>query len=291
MRRGESNDVRGDAVDQFSKIDDSKSAEAAESKLGSEESNETQADTRRLNRNVEVPTAAVVELKKKKSNLQKAIEDNETVSAKDMSIGISSFELNENSRKALSETLAKSLFLKTIMLTDLVAVLEQKVPEESASILTEAFRFIKAKKSEAILLKMVEHSKLDLLPVIAKDKEGEALQQFLEDNDLLSLAPVADLSKDIAQQLEAGNSPDTVLEFVNKEIEAKLSAASLAAVAGEHLGKAIFKTESSPNVDVIESYSMLLKRLVCQPKDDVLGQLTILFKAQGAWAVAKMPKG
>jgi len=139
---------------------------------------------------------------------------------------------------------------------------------------------------------MVEHSKLNILNVIAKGLANDALQKVLTDSSLLCLLPVSDLDLHVTKSLNEGKlSPDAVLEYINKNTEAKQNIASLGGVIGAKIGQLIFKDPATPDLEAISQYSKLLKRAVSQPKIDARGMTAVLYALQKAWADANMPKG
>jgi hypothetical protein len=238
-------------------------------------------------RAVELPTAQAPS--DTKSKLVKTIEDKESVADKVLKKDIAKYIKSEEDRAELIDCLAKSVFVKVLMLADMVATLQEKVPEEVSPIVVGVLQFLKDKKGEVLLNKILVHSKLDVVAVIADKLEDEALDAFLIEKDLLCLKPVPDLSVDIKKALSAGSTPTDVLKLINDKIDDKLSAAVMASAVADALGAAIFKA-TPPAIELIKEWSPLLKRVLCTVKEDVAAQVEALIALQTAWNTAKLPK-
>jgi hypothetical protein len=239
-------------------------------------------------RNVEVeqPTAPAGEMKL--SKLEKTLEDRESVTNKVLQKDVAIYIKTEADRDTLIEGLAKSVFAKVLIFADMVATLKEKVSEEASAIVVAVLQWLFSAKGEVILMKILVHSKMDVIAIIATGLEGDALDSFLIEKDLLCLKPVPDLSVDIKKALAAGDSPADVLKLINSKIDDKLSAAIMVPAVTEALGLAIFKA-TPPAIDQIELYAPLLKRVLA-PKD-LVAQKDALLVLTGAWNTAKLPKG
>jgi len=237
---------------------------------------------------VEPPKNVVV----KKTKLMRAMDDKESVTLKILTQGMAKLELTTENRETLAETLAKSIFVKSLTLADLVkAVTEKKSSEEAALVITEVLQFLKSKKNEKTLKTIVENSKLDLMPIIAAGLDGEALTDLLTSKDLLCLAPVPDLSKDLSKMLKDGKGDAEVLATINSNFDSKQSAASLAPALTEFVLGKVLKDPSTPDVSAIKDHADLLKRALCEPKPDLEAMKGSLLLATAKWAAAKQVKG
>ena len=116
-----------------------------------------------------------------------------------------------------------------------------QVADQAGSLVIGVLLFLKNKKGEAVLKKMVKKSKLDFMPVICPDMDEEAFTAFLTEKDLLCMVPVPDLSSDIGKMLSDGGDVAAVLAKVNESIAPELSAASLADVLADQLMLRVFK--------------------------------------------------
>jgi len=188
--------------------------------------------------------------------------------------------------------LARSLYEGTIPFAATVDVLQTKVPSEASSALITALQAIKQKKGDEKLLAMIEASQVDVLDVIAKDLTPDEVEQLLTEKNLLCLKPVSPLDQHVTKCLNEGKmSTDAILDYINKNTEAKQSLSSLGTIIGNKMGELIFSDPSKADLEPITQYSKLLKRVVSQPKADPRGMANVLSAVQNAWSNAKMPKG
>jgi hypothetical protein len=139
---------------------------------------------------------------------------------------------------------------------------------------------------------MVEHSKLDILKVIADGLSPTQLEKLLTDSSLLCLKPVSALDEHVTKLLSEGKqSPDEVLEYITKNTESKQNVSSLGAAVGSRLGKTIFADVNKPDLEAIPQFAKLIRRTVSQPKVDARGMMAFLYAIQKSWSDASMPKG
>lgn len=238
----------------------------------------------RKQRNCEVPVDVIVPISQKQSKLDKLIAEGESVNVKVLAKDIAKLSLDEEKQGELCEVLAKSVNLERIKLAEAVNTLTEKVPETAAAVVTQLLQVLLKKKKEKKLLKMVSKSKLDVLDIIAKGLEGDKLQEFLAEKELLCLVPVADVSTDVTKKLEAEGaaSVDAVLKLVNDEIDVQLSAASVVPAVSKYLFSQVFKGDTI-DTDVIKTFVPLLNRCLNVPKPDFEAHKDVLFAAQKKW--------
>lgn len=226
------------------------------------------------------------------SKLAQALKEQDAISVDDLTSGLSQIKLSKNSQAQLAEVLGKSVFSKTISLQETVTALQQAIPRETAALVVEALQSLTKKNSEQIVTQIVSSSKVELFSVIAPGLTDAALEAFLTEKGLLFLLPVSDVTRQVAKSLAEGKeSVDAVLAYINKEIDVKLSAASLASTVGAASAAAIFLNPEKADLEIISKFSKLIKRVTAQPSSDAMAQAAILFAMQNAWSNAKMPKG
>jgi len=224
--------------------------------------------------------------------LERAIEDKQVVTVADLTDGLGNLKLTADNRSPFSEIIAKSIFLNRLTLKEAVESLQDKLPIDAPAAVIGILQFLKTKKGEEAVLAIISHSKLNILNVIAKDLPTDALEKFLNESSLQCLMPVSDLDQHVTKSLSEGKlSPDAVLEYINKNTESKQSIASLGGAVGARIGQLIFLDAANFDLEVITQFSKLLRRAVCQPKNDARGMAAVLYGVQKAWSEAKMPKG
>lgn len=242
-------------------------------------------------RRVEVAVPKNKTIKKKKTKLEKALDEEESVTVKMLTKELAKLELTEETREQLIETLTKSLCLKTLTLADMIKTLQEKKSDDVAVVLLAVLKLFKSKKGDKVLKATVDKSEVDVLEIIASGKENEALTKWLTAEELLAIAPVPDLSKDIVKLLQGGKSQADVLAVINKEFTAKQSAVSLAKAVVDHVLSKVFAEPKQPNFGAIEAHLQLLKRVLCEPKVDTDGLKNTLKQAQAHWAKNGSTKG
>lgn len=227
-----------------------------------------------------------------KSALERALDDKSAVTLDDLTEGLANLKLTADNRSQFSEVVAKSLFLNKLTLKEGVEALEEKLPADAPAAVIGILQFLKTKKGDSAVLGMVEHSKINILDVIAKDLSRDALQKLLTDSSLLCLMPASDLDKHVSKSLSEGKlSPDEILEYISKNTDAKQSIASLGGTIGARMGQLIFQDPAKPNLEVVAQYSKLLQRAVLQPKVDTRGMTAVIYALQKSCSDAKFPKG
>ena len=227
-----------------------------------------------------------------KSGLERALEDKSPVTVDDLAEGLANLKLTADNRSQFSEVVAKSLFLNKLTLKEGVEVLEEKLPSDAPAAVIGILQFLKTKKGDAAVLDMVEHSKVNILDVIAKGLSRDALQKFLTDSSLLCLMPASDLDKYVTKSLTEGKlAPDAILDYINKNSDSKQNISSLGGAIGARMGQLIFQDPAKPNFEVVTQYSKLLQRAVCKPQNQTRGMTAVLYALQKSCGDAKFPKG
>lgn len=255
--------------------------------------NRDESDRESSTKSVRSPREEVTSPKSEveKSTLERALEQKDTVSVNDLMEGLETLKITDDNRTVFTETIAKSLFLNKITLKEAVGALEEKAPKDAPVAVLSVLQLLKSKKGEQTLLAMVEHSKLNVLDVIAKGQSPEAAEKLLSSSSLLCLKPASAVEEHVKKALTEGKqSPDEILDYINKN-ESKQSVSALGEALGTRIGQLIFQDPANPNLEAITQYSKLLKRVVSQPKIDVRGMMAVLYGLQKAWSDAKMPKG
>jgi hypothetical protein len=227
-----------------------------------------------------------------KSTLERAIEDKQVVTVDDLTEGLENLKLTADNRSSFSEVIAKSIFLNKVTLKEAVDSLNDKLPADAPAAVIGILQFLKSKKGEEAVLAIISHSKLNILDVIAKGLSSDALEKFLSESSLLCLMPVSALDLHVAKSLNEGKlSPDAVMEYINKNTEAKQNISSLGGVVGARIGQLIFQDAAKLDLEVLTQFTKLLRRVVSQPKNDPRAMAAVLYDIQKAWSDAKMPKG
>jgi hypothetical protein len=239
----------------------------------------------------EEPSAKQAEVEK--STLESALDDKkQTITVDDLTDGLENLKITADNRSQFNDTIARSLFLNTLTLKEAIEALEEKQGSDAPATIIGILQLLKTKKGEAAVLAMIEHSKLNILDVIAKDQSQEAQEKLLTESSLICLRPVSALDEHVTKLLTEGKqAPDAILEYINKNTEAKQSVSSLGGALGARLGQLIFQDPAGPNLEVITQFAKLVRRAVTQPKNDPRGMTAILYALQKAWGDAKMPKG
>jgi len=224
----------------------------------------------------------VVSLAQKQSPLEQAVEDNQTITADQLSESVARLKLDRAAE--YGNVLAKSMIDGKVSLKDLVA----KTP----ALVLETLVALKNKKSDKFVLELVKaaqaaDAQLDVAALIGGERKGADLDSFLESRGLLILKPVPDLTAGIAADLSAGAKADAVLATINASVDPKLAPGlGVTNAVAAHVFSQVYATAGKADLSVLPAWSSLLSRVAT----DADSQLRVLFEAQAAWFKAGAAK-
>jgi len=169
-------------------------------------------------------------------------------------------------------------------------LLKEKYPDQLPDLIIGLLLSMKNKKGLQQLKEFFTNDqKSEIFTLITQGKTDQEIENFLLDKDLMFLLPTPDLTDDIKKGLEAGKDPADLLKLINEKVTPQVSVSELAVLIAKDLFSKVFKKDKI-NLDVIKTYSKLLKRVVVCPVDHQ-AQALVVFEAQGVWFKNKHPKG
>jgi len=224
--------------------------------------------------------------------LESAIAENEPVDSSKLGQGLARIPLESESQISnLAEILAKSLIEKHLALSYMLILLRDKRPSEAGNIALHVLKIVQSKKGDQTLLTMVNKAnakfdKSSLITLITHPKElnDSQLADFLLEHDLLCLKPVPDITLTIANALQENQSPSQILNLITEQVDEKVKVSYLAETVVSHILPLVVgqsqatdkKGIATPNLDIIDSYLPLLKRIIANDKDTQLKVIYII---------------
>jgi len=227
----------------------------------------------------------VVAVEELESSLQKKITNAEVVTMGDLINGLSKLAIKDaDTHTGFVDTMAKSLKAHSLTLEDSFRQIQNDIDESLvANLTTEIIVSLKIKmESEAVFTDFIR-ANTDILPVICgKELEGEELEAFLTEKDLLCIKPVPDLSEHVSKALADGESSDSILAHINKTVGDTICVSNLGPVVLKSVLEKVLVEKGKADTAAIDSFTPLFHRILHVPFD--LGMQTeCAFVAQLAW--------
>jgi len=244
--------------------------------------------------NEELTKAKVISKADLKSELSKAMEEKSPVTISDLTSGLADLNFQDDSDFKIDLVRVVCLSLSEKRLSGfnwktLIAMLSDKFQETSHNLITDVVLYLKNKKGlHELKTSLSKEDKAEIFACITHKKDDKTIETFLVEKDLMFLLPTPDLTDYIQDSLEKGKAPKTILKYINEQVQPKINVSDLAVPIAKDAFAKVFKT-AKYNIDVLDSYSELLKRTSVKPID-LQAQTMIVYEAQAAWITSKSSK-
>jgi hypothetical protein len=222
----------------------------------------------------------VVQLAQKLTPLEKAVENRESIDEKQLIDSLKRIKLDESELLGeVSAVLARSLIENKINLKNLVAQTTKQQSQSAAELIIQTLSAYQDIKSDKQLQAFVKSSDVDILSVIAPNLSGQQLSDFLADNQLTILKPVADITGQVDNLIKSNASNDEFVKLINSSVDEKTSVNHLTSRLSSYIFARLFADKAAPNYEILSQYKPLLLRVL----DDESSQVEFIFEAQSAW--------
>jgi len=237
---------------------------------------------------------------KKKSPLEVAMDEGNTVSMKHVKSGLKKLDLNDDETGSkLGVSFAKSLQEGKLSLTQIEGALVKEAASEgiAARLLAVTLNKLKNLKlegdeekeeedGEERVTKLIETSKFDALKALKRKKTAAEFTTFLATHELEFLKGGPDTMELIEVAFEEGKKPSEIVTAVNSIVGENEDMSMCTRKVAELMAKEMFKKgEKKANLTPMETYEPLLQRCLVGNQG---AAAQILFAMQNEWFASKM---